>query len=248
MIRVVVADDEYKVCQLICQLIDWEGMGMRLVGTASNGLEALQMIEAEKPDLVLTDIRMPGFDGMELLKRARTINPDMEFIIISGYSDFEYAQSAIRLKVSEYLLKPVDPEELTLALGNIRKQYQIEQKAYEDIFNESMTRNSPEQIAATLRDYLVQNYNMDINLNLIAGSMHYSPSYLTKIFQQQYQMSPLKFITQMRLSQAKHYLSHNPELSVKQVSEMIGYQDQGYFSRLFKKNTGVSPLDWRNQD
>ena len=77
MIRVVVADDEYKVCQLICQLIDWEGMGMRLVGTASNGLEALQMIEAEKPDLVLTDIRMPGFDGMELLKRARTINPDM---------------------------------------------------------------------------------------------------------------------------------------------------------------------------
>lgn len=89
---------------------------------------------------------------------------------------------------------------------------------------------------------------MDINLNLIAGSMHYSPSYLTKIFQQQYQMSPLKFITQMRLSQAKHYLSHNPELSVKQVSEMIGYQDQGYFSRLFKKNTGVSPLDWRNQD
>ena len=187
-------------------------------------------------------------NGIELLKNVYNHCPLTKFIIISGYSDFEYAQSAIRLKVSEYLLKPVDPDELTLALGNIRKQYQIEQKAYEDIFNESMTRNSPEQIAATLRDYLVQNYNMDINLNLIAGSMHYSPSYLTKIFQLQYQVSPLKFITQMRLSQAKHYLSHNPELSVKQVSEMIGYQDQGYFSRLFKKNTGVSPLDWRNQD
>lgn len=88
-----------------------------------------------------------------------------------------------------------------------------------------MTRNSPEQIAATLRDYLVKNYNMDINLNLIASNMHYSPGYLAKIFQQQYQVSPLKFITQLRISQAKHYLSHNPELSVKQVSEMIGYQD-----------------------
>ena len=187
-------------------------------------------------------------NGIELLEKVYNHCPLTKFIIISGYSDFEYAQSAIRLKVSEYLLKPVDPEELTTALGNIRKQYQIEQKAYEDIFNESMTRNSPEQIAATLRDYLVQNYNMDINLNLIAGSMHYSPGYLTKIFQQQYQVSPLKFITQIRLSQAKHYLSHNPELSVKQVGEMIGYQDQGYFSRLFKKNTGISPLDWRNQE
>ena len=84
MIRVIVADDEYKVCQLICQLIHWDALGMQLVGTASNGIEALQMIETEKPDLVLTDIRMPGYDGMELLKRARQANPGMEFIIISG--------------------------------------------------------------------------------------------------------------------------------------------------------------------
>ena len=88
MIRVLVADE--KVCQLICKLIHWEELEMKLVGMASNGIGSLQMIEAEHPDLVMTDIRMPGYDGMELLKRARIQNPDMEFIIISGYSHFEY--------------------------------------------------------------------------------------------------------------------------------------------------------------
>lgn len=123
MIRVLVADDEEKVCQLICKLIHWEELEMKLVGTASNGIGALQMIEAEHPDLVLTDIRMPGYDGMELLKRARIQNPDMEFIIISGYSHFEYAQTAIRYGVSDYILKPVNEEALNATLQKVRQRY-----------------------------------------------------------------------------------------------------------------------------
>lgn len=123
MIRVLVADDEEKVCQLICKLIHWDELEMKLVGTASNGIGALQMIEAEHPDLVLTDIRMPGYDGMELLKRARIQNPDMEFIIISGYSHFEYAQTAIRYGVSDYILKPVNEEALNATLQKVRQRY-----------------------------------------------------------------------------------------------------------------------------
>ncbi len=153
MIRVIVADDEYKVCQLICQLIDWEGMGMRLVGTASNGLEALQMIEAEKPDLVLTDIRMPGFDGMELLKRARTIYPDMEFIIISGYSHFEYAQTAIRYGVSDYILKPVNREALNATLQKVRQRY-LEHKTQAEEDLEQQKQQAATQ--ARLREILWQ--------------------------------------------------------------------------------------------
>ena len=123
MIRVLVADDEEKVCQLICKLIHWEELEMKLVGTASNGIGALQMIEAEHPDLVMTDIRMPGYDGMELLKRARIQNPDMEFIIISGYSHFEYAQTAIRYGLSDYILKPVNEEALNATLQKVRQRY-----------------------------------------------------------------------------------------------------------------------------
>lgn len=123
MIRVLVADDEEKVCQLICHLIDWDALGMELVGTASNGEEALRMIEEKKPDLMLTDIRMPGCSGLELMKRARQSSPDMEFIIISGYSSFEYAQTAIQYGVQDYILKPVNQQLLDATLQKVRMRY-----------------------------------------------------------------------------------------------------------------------------
>ena len=151
MIRVIVADDEYKVCQLICQLINWEELGMQLVGTASNGIEALQMIEMERPDLVLTDIRMPGYDGMELLKRARQINPNMEFIIISGYSHFEYAQTAIRYGVSDYILKPINKETLNATLQKVRQRYlEHQMQVEEDLVQKKQQATDQARLRETL--------------------------------------------------------------------------------------------------
>src|SRR5690554_5964851 len=164
MIRVIVADDEYKVCQLICQLINWDELGMELVGTASNGIEALEMIEREKPDLVLTDIRMPGYDGIEVLKRVRENNPDIEFIIISGYSHFEYAQSAIEYGVSNYILKPIDAEVLNATLQKVRKRY-MERRNQEEadlVLQEQQAAN-----AARLRDMLLN----DLESGFISDDM-----------------------------------------------------------------------------
>lgn len=164
MIRVIVADDEYKVCQLICQLINWDELGMELVGTASNGIEALEMIEREKPDLVLTDIRMPGYDGIEVLKRIRENNPNIEFIIISGYSHFEYAQSAIEYGVSNYILKPIDAEVLNATLQKVRKRY-MERKSREKadlVQQEQQAAN-----AARLRDMLLN----DLVSGIVSGDM-----------------------------------------------------------------------------
>lgn len=124
MIRVIVADDEQKVCQLICHLIDWKALDMELVGTASNGLEALRMVEELHPDLMLTDIRMPGFSGLELMKRARELDAELEFIVISGYSRFEYAQAAIQYGVQDYILKPVNQQLLNATLQKVRQRYQ----------------------------------------------------------------------------------------------------------------------------
>ena len=96
MMRVVIADDEEKVCLLIQKLVDWTAMDMEIVGVAHNGLEALELIETRRPDLMITDIRMPGCDGIELIRRARQLDPALEFIIVSGYRHFEYAQSALK--------------------------------------------------------------------------------------------------------------------------------------------------------
>ena len=119
MLRVVIADDEPKVCQLIFHLVDWEQFGLEVVGIVNDGLAAYQMIMDKEPEIVITDIRMPNYDGLELIRRAKEHNPDIYFIIISGYSHFEYARSAIKYGVEDYLLKPLKKKELERTLGKI---------------------------------------------------------------------------------------------------------------------------------
>lgn len=129
MIRVVIADDEAKVCQLICALVEWDKLNMELAGIAHNGIEALQLIESERPQLLITDIRMPGCDGLELIERAKALNPDLKIVIVSGFRHFEYAQSAMRFGVRDYLLKPIKKTELNDTLEMIATRYHDEQLA-----------------------------------------------------------------------------------------------------------------------
>lgn len=243
---IVVAEDEELLLNNLVQKIEKTNLGFSVVGTAQTGTDAYTLVVDLSPDLLITDIKMPIMNGIELLSKVHDHYPMTKFIITSGFSDFEYAKSAIHLQVSDYLLKPIDPEELHDALNKIKSELEIQRKKYSDIFNVDMTLHSPEQIAEELKNYLIHNYNIDINLNLIATNMNYSPSYLTKIFQQAYHTTPSKYIITLRISNAKHYLTHNPELSIRQIGELVGYQDQGYFSRIFKKQTGMSPFDYRD--
>ena len=122
MLKVVIADDEARILSLIRLLPDWDALGMEVAGTAGNGLEALALIERERPDILITDIRMPGCQGLELIERARRAVPDIEIIIISGYAHFEYAQTAIKLGVGDYLLKPIKKDELTSTLAKLAQR------------------------------------------------------------------------------------------------------------------------------
>ncbi len=114
--KVLVADDEERVCALICALIEWQGLGLTLCGKAYDGISALELIKAESPDLVITDIRMPGLDGLALIRKAKEMQPTLQFIIISGHKQFDYAQTAIKYGVAEYLLKPIKKLELEQTL------------------------------------------------------------------------------------------------------------------------------------
>ncbi len=119
MLKVIIADDEERVCRLIMKLVDWEALDMEVSDTAHNGIEALDMVKKHKPDLIITDIRMPGYDGLEMIMKAKELKEDLEFIIISGYGQFEYAQKAIKYGVSDYLLKPIQKVELTNTLEKL---------------------------------------------------------------------------------------------------------------------------------
>ena len=118
MMRLLIAEDERVIRETICRMIDWKSNGIALIGACSNGLEAYDMIIDECPDIVLTDIRMPELDGLGLVERVRETELDVQFVIISGYSEFEYAKSAIKFGVCEYLLKPCDEDEILRALAH----------------------------------------------------------------------------------------------------------------------------------
>lgn len=133
MIKVLIADDELRICELIFRLIDWESLGMSVIAVAHDGRETIKIIKNEMPDIVITDIRMPGYNGVDVIRIGKEYNSDIQFIIISGYSQFDYAQNAIHYGVSDYLLKPVKAEELTKALLRIKSRIDKNNQMYSQV-------------------------------------------------------------------------------------------------------------------
>lgn len=172
MIRVIVVDDENRICKLIIKLIDWDQIDMRIVGTASNGIEALELIEKENPDIVITDIRMPGYDGLHMIEKAKNINNNLEFIIISGYGQFEYAKKAIEYGVKDYLLKPINKDDLLKTLirvgdcikkksgqSDLKKEYELILKNDINIIRESFLNNLILFNSGSFKDYTLNKIN-----------------------------------------------------------------------------------------
>ncbi len=143
--RIILADDEEEVRKGIIRKIDWARLGFQVVGDAGNGKDALEMIEQMEPDVVMTDIRMPYMDGLALSAWIRKKYPSMKILIFSGYDDFEYAQQAIKLKVAEYILKPVNVEELTEILNRVKDNLddEIAQRRDVSLLRESYRRSLP---------------------------------------------------------------------------------------------------------
>ncbi|MDR1664575.1 MAG: response regulator [Clostridiales bacterium] len=160
LLKVIIADDEERVCRLVRLLADWDALGMEVVATAANGIEALEKIEALTPDILVTDIRMPGYDGIELIKRAKQLSPHLEIALISGYAQFEYAQIAMRYDVGGYLLKPIKKDMLTDILKKLGRKCRERALAGEVI---STLRHDREAAGRLLRCRLAE--------DLIAGSL-----------------------------------------------------------------------------
>lgn len=117
--KVLIADDEKKVAQLIYKIVDWEQWGLEVIGVVNDGTLAVEMIRTEEPDIVITDIRMPGLNGIDLIRETKKEGKQIYFVIISGYSEFKYAQQALKLGVEDYLLKPVKKKDLAAVLDRI---------------------------------------------------------------------------------------------------------------------------------
>ena len=142
---VMLVDDEEEVIQIIMKKLDWASMGFQIVGYAHNGAEALELAEECQPDVVMTDIKMPYMDGLELSRRLKERYPSIRIIIFSGFDEFEYAKEAIRIEVEEYILKPIDAGELQELFGRIKKSLdkEIDEKRNIDKLQEYYMESLP---------------------------------------------------------------------------------------------------------
>lgn len=242
--KVIVAEDEELLLENIIKKINAHP-AFEVIGHAQTGAQVLELLKEKYPILLVTDIRMPVMDGIELLTQVREYHPDMKFIILSGFSDFEYAREAIHLKVYDYLLKPLSQADLHQCLSRLQKDLELEEKNYQNYFSKDYAHTAPEKVAGLLHEFITSNYQRPLNFGVIAQTMNYSQSYLTKIFLTKYNCTPIKYLSQVRLQKACYLLLNNPELTINQIAELTGYEDQGYFSRTFKKYMGISPLQYK---
>ncbi len=185
MLKVIIADDEEKICQLIYTLVDWEALGMQVKEIAHNGIEALEFIKIHCPDIVITDIRMPGYDGLELIEKAKEYNLSIEFIIISGYQHFDYAQKAIKYGVMDYLLKPIQKEELTSTLTKISDRFLVkaEQLSKEEMIKLSLKNNIGKLRNGFFNEILFQRANRMKELSIEMVNQEYQFEFQKGCFQ-----------------------------------------------------------------
>ena len=184
MIRTMIVDDEAWVCTLICNIVDWSAYGYTIIKRAYNGSEAFEAIVDLKPDLVFIDIRMPGMDGLTLIKESEKLGLETKFIIISGYSNFEYAQTAIESGVLGYLVKPVEPDDLSALLTKLHKNVFFSgQKNMKAILHEQLNKSRRQCHEQFMYNFLLVNPKLEDNFSLASFNQEFSTSYQEGLFQ-----------------------------------------------------------------
>jgi len=245
-IRIIVAEDEDLIRGSLVRKIESIDAALKVVGAAQDGREALELARIEQPDLLVTDIRMPVMDGMELIKSMHLYYPRVRKIITSGYADFEYARSALQYNVNEYILKPIAADELKRVLMRLKAQIDHERSAFKDSMKGTPSPGAnPEEIVHLVQSFMRENFRQDLSMEQIARSFNFNASYLSKIFIKYAEEPPSKYLTSLRINEAKYLLTHHRNLTIKEVGERVGYPDQFYFSRIFKQVTGSTPKEFQ---
>lgn len=269
MIKVLVVEDEPIVRKDLVLLTDWEKLGCICVGEASTGKEGIEKYRELLPELIITDIRMPQLDGLEMIRiisELSVINSgslSTEFIILSGYSDFDYARQAMREGVQEYLVKPVDDDELYAAIYRVKQKIEINKTKKTNNLLDSV--NKTESMLMLFVEYDLGNRettaakNVQKAIDLIAG--HYiggitidhaaellqlSPGYLSRIFKNETGYTFVEYLTFYRIKRAAELLK-NGQAKVYEIADLVGYTDSRYFSQVFKRITGFTPKEFQER-
>ncbi len=231
MCRLLLVDDEPWVRRLIQERIPWGALKIEEVRAAEDGLEALATALAWAPDILLTDIVMPGLSGIDLVRRLHEAGQSPHVLLLSGFSEFEYARTAVRLGCDDYLLKPVNLEELKESL----------RKAVAAVGERGA--EPPGGLAAEIAQFVEENFARPLTLEEVARRFFLHPNSLSRLFPRELGKTFHEYLRDVRLKHAKSLLAAGR--SPAEVGALVGYPDPSHFSRVFKRATGVSPGAYR---
>ena len=246
MYRVVLIDDEAIIVEGLRRVVKWAQYDCEVVGTANDAAAGAELIRQLHPDILFTDIRMPGRDGLVMLAGLRSEFPDMQVTVLTGFRDFSYAQEAIKLGVTRFLLKPSRMNEINEALEAMTRNLQRLQPRQEQApAEEVQVSDSAGFVVHQAIAYMEQNYQKKLTLQDVADQCYVSQWHLSKLLNSHAGKSFYDILNAVRIKAAKKLLS-DPSLKIGDIGEMVGYADAGHFARTFKKLEGISANEYRN--
>lgn len=246
MLKILVVDDETTVRKGIILGVDWAAMDCVVVGEATNGLEGLEAVERYSPNLIITDVRMPKMGGLEMLTELRRRGCRANVILLTAYSEFEYARSALQLGASDYLVKPFRNQELVAAIERVRqREQQITAQTVQDTL--PLSKGDKSKYVLQAMNYIAEHYgDADISITTIARDLGVSEGHLSHVFKKETSYTVISYLTQYRIHTAMNLL-RDCRCKVYEVAEQVGYRDVTYFSSTFKKLTGMSPSEYQDR-
>lgn len=246
MLKVLVVDDEALVRRGIVLGVDWASMGCVIVGEAANGKDGIAAVERYNPSLIITDVRMPVMDGIEMMNELRRRGCRAHAILLTAYSDFEYARAALQFGADDYLLKPFKNQELVGAIDRVRRKEQ-ELSAMTGLDIMPLVKGDKSKYVLQATNYIAEHYaDTGLNITGIAQHLGVSEGHLSHVFKKETNYTVVGYITQYRIHRAMELLKDR-RYKVYEVAEMVGYRDVTYFGSTFKKITGMSPSDYQDR-
>jgi len=252
MIHILIVEDEDVIRTGLVYTIDWLSMGAVIVGSAASGREGLEKIFELHPDMVITDIKMPGMNGLEMIKNAQEQGISFIPVLLTSYSDFDYAKQAINLHAFDYILKPVDDTKLKDVVDRAKKQIERDRKFQH--FQQADTQNSTDGMVVlktvsenpyvnSCLKCIEKEYTEHPSIEQLAADMNVSSSYLSRLFKKSTSMTFLDFLNRYRIQKAVDLLS-TQKYRVYEVASMTGFSDYKRFYEVFRSYTGITPTDF----
>ena len=251
MYKVIVVEDETMVRRGIILTINWAALDCVIAGEAANGEEGALLAERLSPDIIVTDVKMPRMDGVEMITRLRKEGCGARFIILTAYGDFKYARSALRLGVSDYLLKPLKDGDLEQAILHIKSQMEQGTEKAEGgtappVLRFQADKKSKNKYVDEATRYIRLHYKEDITISTVAEYLEISEGYLSRVLKKETDYTFTSYLTLYRMQMAMSLLK-DCRVKVYEVADQVGYSDTAYFSAQFKKLLGVSPSEYQER-